>query len=393
MLGFCRSQKKWLGTCRALGEVKLELVQNKKQTILILCLLVVSWWGPLDSLATLVNDQSIKNAAIIYGVARSINSVISLLQSAQISAIVGSINPGELLDPINDLIERFSSVMAWSLSSLVLQKILISVFSSYSFKVIFSFFCLIALVSNAFVKSKASVKRLWTLFLIIVSLRFSVAIICAFTALVDMSFIQDIEKTSMKAVETFNTDISVGVNDITAADEDLEQQVVKLSAEKKEISKQIDLLTSELNALNDEYEKAPKRSFTEKLRLKDKSDIIKNIEASISNTTSKIEELQNRNAQVDELISCSEIQKTGQSCDSSFTKIKNMFDPAKIRDITKKISQTIDDLIIVLVTLVLTTILLPILFLYVTHRIFVALLNAFLKNLEKGEEPAQTDFT
>ena len=110
------------------------------QPILIMALLIVSWWGAVDNLAAYVNGESIKDAAIIYGVARSINGVISLIQSAEISAIVGSVRPGELLDPMNDLIERFSSVMAWSLSSLVLQKVLLSVFSSYSFKVIFTIF-------------------------------------------------------------------------------------------------------------------------------------------------------------------------------------------------------------------------------------------------------------
>ena len=101
-----------------------------KQPLFIIILLIISWWGALDGLASVVNGSSIKDAAVIYGVARSINGVISLIQSAEIGAIVGSVHPGELLDPINDLIERFSSVMAWSLSSLVLQKILLSIFSS-----------------------------------------------------------------------------------------------------------------------------------------------------------------------------------------------------------------------------------------------------------------------
>ena len=56
------------------------------QPILIMALLIVSWWGAVDNLAAYVNGESIKDAAIIYGVARSINGVISLIQSAEISA-------------------------------------------------------------------------------------------------------------------------------------------------------------------------------------------------------------------------------------------------------------------------------------------------------------------
>ena len=149
-------------------------LEKLKQPILIIALLTISWWGAVDNLAAYVNGESIKDAAIIYGVARSINGVISLIQSAELGAIVGSIHPGELLDPMNDLIERFSSVMAWSLSSLVLQKVLLSVFSSYSFKVIFTICCALMLVLKWLPLSAQYVARAWSLFFIVASLR------CAF---------------------------------------------------------------------------------------------------------------------------------------------------------------------------------------------------------------------
>ena len=139
-----------------------------------------------------MNTESIKDAAIIYGVARSINGVISVLQSAEISALVGSVHPGELLDPMNDLIERFSTVMSWSLGSLVLQKVLLAVFSSYSFKVIFTLFCVITLCVIHFGNSLTLKNKLWTIFAIVASLRFSIAIICGLTAIVDYGFIQKI---------------------------------------------------------------------------------------------------------------------------------------------------------------------------------------------------------
>ena len=47
-----------------------------------------------------------------------------------------SVSIGETLDPLNDLIERFSGVMLWGLSSLALQKILITIFSSYPVKIL-----------------------------------------------------------------------------------------------------------------------------------------------------------------------------------------------------------------------------------------------------------------
>ena len=139
----------------------METISNHRISIIIIALLILSWWGILDSLSIIVNTESIKDAAIIYGVARSINGVISVVQSAEISALVGSVHPGELLDPMNDLIERFSTVMSWSLGSLVLQKVLLAVFSSYSFKVIFTLFCVITLCVIHFGNSLTLKNKLW----------------------------------------------------------------------------------------------------------------------------------------------------------------------------------------------------------------------------------------
>ena len=155
----------------------METITNHRISIIIIALLILSWWGILDSLSIIVNTESIKDAAIIYGVARSINGVISVAQSAEISALVGSVHPGELLDPMNDLIERFSTVMSWSLGSLVLQKVLLAVFSSYSFKVIFTLFCVITLCVIHFGNSLTLKNKLWTIFAIVASLRFSISII------------------------------------------------------------------------------------------------------------------------------------------------------------------------------------------------------------------------
>ena len=47
-----------------------------------------------------------------------------------------------------------------------------------------------------------------------------------------------------------------------------------------------------------------------------------------------------------------------------------MFSAEKLSEISQKINQTIDDLITVLVSLVLTTIIIPLTFLYLSYRLF-----------------------
>ena len=71
-----------------------------------------------------------------FAVARSLNGVISVAQGTEVAIEPAGIGinfaPGQILDPINDLIERFSWIMLASSTSLGLQKLLLTIFSSTS---------------------------------------------------------------------------------------------------------------------------------------------------------------------------------------------------------------------------------------------------------------------
>ena len=340
------------------------------QPILIMALLIVSWWGAVDNLAAYVNGESIKDAAIIYGVARSINGVISLIQSAEIGPIYASVRPGELLDPMNDLIERFSSVMAWSLSSLVLQKVLLSVFSSYSFKVIFTICCALMFVLKWLPLSAHFVARAWSLFLIVASLRFSIAIVCALTAAVDQGFIQKIEQASLQTVQTFNSEISVGINDVAAIDEDAKQEQAALQIKRDEINKTVNLTNADIATLSEQLDTLPKRSLLDVVKRKKKNETTQAIEDQITTKERELDRLQVQLTSIEKKLECIVIKQSGGSCEGNLSKLKNMFSAEKVSEIAQKINQTIDDLITVLVSLVLTTIIIPLTFLYLSYRLF-----------------------
>ena len=340
------------------------------QPILIMALLIVSWWGAVDNLAAYVNGESIKDAAIIYGVARSINGVISLIQSAEIGPIYASVRPGELLDPMNDLIERFSSVMAWSLSSLVLQKVLLSVFSSYSFKVIFTVCCALMFILKWLPLSAHFVARAWSLFLIVASLRFSIAIVCALTAAVDQGFIQKIEQASLQTVQTFNSEISVGINDVAAIDEDTKQEQAALQIKLDEINKTVTLTNADVATLSEQLDTLPKRSLLDLVKGKKKNETTQAIEDQITTKERELDRLQVQLTSIEKKLECIVIKQSGGSCEGNLSKLKNMFSAEKLSEISQKINQTIDDLITVLVSLVLTTIIIPLTFLYLSYRLF-----------------------
>ena len=377
MLGSFRCPKRWRRTCRALGNEFLMQFSDYKQPLFIIILLIISWWGALDGLASVVNGSSIKDAAVIYGVARSINGVISLIQSAEIGAIVGSVHPGELLDPINDLIERFSSVMAWSLSSLVLQKILLSIFSSYSFKVIFTIFCVFALFANKIIKSLKVLQKVWITFLIVASLRFSIAIVCVLTAALDYSFLQKIEQASLETVQSFNSEISAGINEVASIEDDIDQELEGLKVAKVRLSDLIEVSQGELEVLKENLGEEPKPSLWGKIRGKEKSPQRLALEQQFDEKKLDIKQFKTELKALETQIECAELRSSGESCEGGWSKLKMMFSPEKISQISQKINQTINDLITLLVSLVLTTILLPLTFLYVFLRLLKMSVSVF----------------
>ncbi len=85
-------------------------------------------------------DKAFDRALIAFALARATNAIISVIQDSEIDiapAGVGvTIAIGEALDPINDMIERFSWVMLVSLVSLGIQKLLIDISPWISIKLI-----------------------------------------------------------------------------------------------------------------------------------------------------------------------------------------------------------------------------------------------------------------
>jgi hypothetical protein len=85
--------------------------------------------GFLDAGAIGSNDRVFGRALLTLGAARALDAAISLAQGTEIAmqpAGMGlTISAGELLDPINDLLEQFSSLMLVATTSLGLQGLLL----------------------------------------------------------------------------------------------------------------------------------------------------------------------------------------------------------------------------------------------------------------------------
>ena len=62
-------------------------------------------------------DKSFTESVVVFGSAKALNAVISLAQGTELDLPFVTVSIGEVLDPINDLIEQFSFVMLASMVS------------------------------------------------------------------------------------------------------------------------------------------------------------------------------------------------------------------------------------------------------------------------------------
>jgi len=113
-------------------------------TVVVTGLLVATQFAPLralvyqnalfrapDAAAVEVVDEAFERALVAFALARLTNAAISFLQDTEVEITplgVGvTLAVGEVLDPVNDLVERFSWVMLVSLTALGVQKVLLEV--------------------------------------------------------------------------------------------------------------------------------------------------------------------------------------------------------------------------------------------------------------------------
>jgi hypothetical protein len=89
--------------------------------------------GHIDRSSEEQAENALKNALVTFAVARTLNGVISAAQGTEVALEPGGVgvilSVGEILDPVNDLIERFSAVMLIAASSLGLQALLLNITS------------------------------------------------------------------------------------------------------------------------------------------------------------------------------------------------------------------------------------------------------------------------
>lgn len=97
--------------------------------VFLLICLVLACLPMQDAVGAQLTDM-LKLTLTVYALARGLNAVISVAQGTEMSiepmGVGLTLTPGEILDPLNDLIEQVSTVLLMASASLGMQNILLS---------------------------------------------------------------------------------------------------------------------------------------------------------------------------------------------------------------------------------------------------------------------------
>ncbi|MEL6301807.1 MAG: hypothetical protein AAFV47_00715 [Pseudomonadota bacterium] len=192
------------------------------------CALAIS--GYADSLGAEYASGALERALLTFAVARGLDGVISIAQGTEVALEPGGVGlnltVGQILDPVNDLIERFSTVMLTVTAALGLQEILLRITASNSISLLLGVTALLALLF-VWVPALEKRSRLRTvvlrLFLAAFFVRFAVPALVVGTHVVFDAFLASDQIAATAALEQASVDIealSSEQNAIDDADDD-----------------------------------------------------------------------------------------------------------------------------------------------------------------------------
>lgn len=150
-------------------------------TLLILIAMLAASPG-LDRSAESNYQNAFKRALVTFALARTLNGVISVAQGTELALQPGGVGitltPGEILDPLNDLVERFSWVMLAASTSLGAQHVLLNISHWWGLRLLVVMMAGILVLMHLTGRGRAQLRPVLTqVFLVVLFLRFAVPLV------------------------------------------------------------------------------------------------------------------------------------------------------------------------------------------------------------------------
>ena len=192
---------------------KTTSLKNWLMSVLIIILLGLGFTNTIDNIAQSKLESSFTNSLATFAVVRGINAVISVVQGTEVAIEPGGLGviltPGEILDPANDLIERFSWIVLAASTSLGAQIILLKIGTTVLANILVIISCGILLISmwSSVLANSRWRNILIKLSVLIIFLRFLVPIVILANEVVYSSILSPTYINSQEVLENVENDV------------------------------------------------------------------------------------------------------------------------------------------------------------------------------------------
>lgn len=382
----------------------MEAVIKYRSSLFVLMLVCISWLGFVDRYAEEYIDDSLVTTAVSFTSAKLFNATVSVLSTITLNVpFIGSIQIGELLDPLNDMVEDFSTIMKYSISSLLIQKIIVSILQTMQFKIFITLSGLVFFLTKYYFKGSHVIA--YKVFVFALACKFSIALVAIASGWVDSAFIKESIDEQNKELSEFPVAPSNLNNAL-----DLSSEIkVQMKSEMRSLSTKSDLIKVSLSASLEEKEKLKldkvKLDSAIESETKDRSMLdnimnktqkIKALESERDEVSDKIDELNNS---IDDLNSeLAEVQEDIESLEhkinggdvSTYQSIKDGFNNItmaaknKVTGFVDTLNLAMDNFINLMALFIFRTMVLPIVFLFSMYKFFKFVWGVDIKSEVKG---------
>jgi hypothetical protein len=174
---------------------------------------VIAFTGGIDRLSEETASDALTRSLVTFAASRALNGAISAAQGTELAlepAGIGVVlSVGQVLDPINDLVERFSTVMLVAASSIGLQNVLLRITSSAGFDIALAAIALWVLASSWLPAAWLQGTLPWARHALLISIfvRFALPVLVVGSDLVFNEFLVTEQQAALDALRGVQADI------------------------------------------------------------------------------------------------------------------------------------------------------------------------------------------
>lgn len=183
---------------------KIFEITKRSAVLILLGLILLAAWSPkMDAPAMEQVDAGLKRAFVTFATARAFNAAISVAQGTEVSFSLGAgvtLSVGEVLDPINDLVEQFSNFMLLATVAFGVQKVLLMMGQFEYVKVLLT--AILVVSGIVYLSGKTPPRWLHNLFILVLMVRFAIPVVTIGTDVIYKQFLEKDFNTSLAAIDS-----------------------------------------------------------------------------------------------------------------------------------------------------------------------------------------------